>query len=518
MARRHASARALSEPPSIHLPGIRSSIVAFPTTQYSVSIHHELPHHAPLLSTDFLSHGPLSTSLYPSFPLTLPYYSPHTFPQPADLWAPGGGRSDLPAVQRLPLVWAGGGPRTFPGGVSKWQWKRMQEKKERARERVRLAREREEFEERRRAQLRAIRGPERPWEEGGIGRARGVRGGRGRGEEGEVGNGGLGGREGRMNGEGGTGGMVGETYVRSGDRRNASDIRPMSRVRGEGHIPPVFRTRQEGPRRWEASMPWEQQPDASEQRGGEEAREEGRGGDGGDRRGAMPWEDGYVERRRGGRGGDEALSGRDEYSRERLARGGMVRQQQGVSSRENGRGERHGGSMWRGEHIREQRQQQQQQQQPYDHQQQLYEQQGGSALPSWLKDGDDGDERVEARRGREAAVVLPWESAEPAQGRLGDIYGGARQGLEGGVVEPLQRAKGRDRGRGSWERGLGSAGRRGGYGTEAYVDRAGSRNRSRVEHHVPLPVPELPEELVERLYNAKHAEDWWTEDDGPVNS
>ncbi|CAI5535746.1 unnamed protein product [Closterium sp. Naga37s-1] len=64
-----------------------------------------------------------------------------------------------------PKIWAGGGPRTFPGGVTKWQWKRMQEKKRRARERAQLIREQEAFEAKRREQLRILRGPERPWGE-----------------------------------------------------------------------------------------------------------------------------------------------------------------------------------------------------------------------------------------------------------------------------------------------------------------------------------------------------------------
>ncbi|CAI7857397.1 unnamed protein product [Closterium sp. NIES-53] len=62
-----------------------------------------------------------------------------------------------------PKIWAGGGPRTFPGGVTKWQWKRMQDKKRRARERAQLIREQEAFEAKRREQLRILRGPERPW-------------------------------------------------------------------------------------------------------------------------------------------------------------------------------------------------------------------------------------------------------------------------------------------------------------------------------------------------------------------
>ncbi|OAE29575.1 hypothetical protein AXG93_702s1290 [Marchantia polymorpha subsp. ruderalis] len=60
----------------------------------------------------------------------------------------------------------GGGPRTFPGGVSKWQWKRMQEKKERQIEKARLLRERQAFEERKRQEVQASTAPrvEKPWE------------------------------------------------------------------------------------------------------------------------------------------------------------------------------------------------------------------------------------------------------------------------------------------------------------------------------------------------------------------
>lgn len=64
-----------------------------------------------------------------------------------------------------PDVMAGGGPRTFPGGVSKWQWKRMQEKKQKESDRKVLMREREIFEAKRREQLRLLNGVERPWED-----------------------------------------------------------------------------------------------------------------------------------------------------------------------------------------------------------------------------------------------------------------------------------------------------------------------------------------------------------------
>nr|POF01871.1 putative dead-box atp-dependent rna helicase 33 [Quercus suber] len=59
----------------------------------------------------------------------------------------------------------GGGPRTYPGGVSKWQWKRMQAKKARQLLKARLARERNIYEMRKRAELKAaVSELERPWE------------------------------------------------------------------------------------------------------------------------------------------------------------------------------------------------------------------------------------------------------------------------------------------------------------------------------------------------------------------
>ncbi|KAI5682598.1 hypothetical protein M9H77_03826 [Catharanthus roseus] len=59
----------------------------------------------------------------------------------------------------------GGGPRTYPGGVSKWQWKRMQAKKAKHLLKARLARERQIYEMRKRAELKAaVSELERPWE------------------------------------------------------------------------------------------------------------------------------------------------------------------------------------------------------------------------------------------------------------------------------------------------------------------------------------------------------------------
>ncbi|KAH9541793.1 hypothetical protein CY35_14G084600 [Sphagnum magellanicum] len=59
----------------------------------------------------------------------------------------------------------GGGPRTFPGGVTKWQWKRMQEKKAKQEEKARLAREKQLYNERRREEMMTA-SPflEKPWQ------------------------------------------------------------------------------------------------------------------------------------------------------------------------------------------------------------------------------------------------------------------------------------------------------------------------------------------------------------------
>ncbi|WOL12677.1 hypothetical protein Cni_G21444 [Canna indica] len=73
----------------------------------------------------------------------------------------GGGRS---SSQEL-VIRMGGGPRTYPGGVSKWQWKRMQAKKAKQLLKARLCRERQLYEMRKRTELRAAAAElERPWE------------------------------------------------------------------------------------------------------------------------------------------------------------------------------------------------------------------------------------------------------------------------------------------------------------------------------------------------------------------
>ncbi|KAH7276663.1 hypothetical protein KP509_39G016900 [Ceratopteris richardii] len=64
-----------------------------------------------------------------------------------------------------PVHYMGGGPRTFPGGVTKWQWKRMQLKKSRQIEKARLMREKHIYEARRRAEMLAANPVlEMPWQ------------------------------------------------------------------------------------------------------------------------------------------------------------------------------------------------------------------------------------------------------------------------------------------------------------------------------------------------------------------
>ncbi|KAK4775944.1 hypothetical protein SAY87_023905 [Trapa incisa] len=71
----------------------------------------------------------------------------------------------VPLLLRPSNIRMGGGPRTFPGGVSKWQWKRMQAKKAKQLLKARLTRERQIYEMRKRAELRAaVSELERPWE------------------------------------------------------------------------------------------------------------------------------------------------------------------------------------------------------------------------------------------------------------------------------------------------------------------------------------------------------------------
>ncbi|XP_030531984.1 uncharacterized protein LOC115742044 [Rhodamnia argentea] len=71
----------------------------------------------------------------------------------------------LRQTPRTTPIRMGGGPRTFPGGVSKWQWKRMQKNKAKQLLKARLSRERQIYEMRKRAELKAaVSELERPWE------------------------------------------------------------------------------------------------------------------------------------------------------------------------------------------------------------------------------------------------------------------------------------------------------------------------------------------------------------------
>ncbi|GMY14459.1 putative dead-box atp-dependent rna helicase 33 [Fagus crenata] len=70
-----------------------------------------------------------------------------------------------PITPKTTTIRMGGGPRTYPGGVSKWQWKRMQAKKAKQLLKARLSRERQMYEMRKRAELKAaVSELERPWE------------------------------------------------------------------------------------------------------------------------------------------------------------------------------------------------------------------------------------------------------------------------------------------------------------------------------------------------------------------
>ncbi|KAL2319476.1 hypothetical protein Fmac_028445 [Flemingia macrophylla] len=92
-----------------------------------------------------------------------------SFSQCAVLWNPVKTLHVLP-LRHSPtrvstVIRMGGGPRTYPGGVSKWQWKRMQERKSKQLLKARLSRERQIYEMRKRAELKAaVSELERPWE------------------------------------------------------------------------------------------------------------------------------------------------------------------------------------------------------------------------------------------------------------------------------------------------------------------------------------------------------------------
>ncbi|ESQ51009.1 hypothetical protein EUTSA_v10023045mg, partial [Eutrema salsugineum] len=70
-----------------------------------------------------------------------------------------------PQPWKSTVIRMGDGPRTFPGGVSKWQWKRMQAKKQKQLLKARLSHERQIYEMQKRAELKAaVAELERPWE------------------------------------------------------------------------------------------------------------------------------------------------------------------------------------------------------------------------------------------------------------------------------------------------------------------------------------------------------------------
>ncbi|KAL6634133.1 hypothetical protein ACP70R_026804 [Stipagrostis hirtigluma subsp. patula] len=102
-------------------------------------------------------------AMAPAQPLSsLHSLSSHYFLLPSPSFLPPGGR---PLRRGDLAIRMGGGPRTYPGGVSKWQWKRMQAKKARQLLKARLARERQLYEMRKRAELRdAVAHLERPWD------------------------------------------------------------------------------------------------------------------------------------------------------------------------------------------------------------------------------------------------------------------------------------------------------------------------------------------------------------------
>ncbi|CAN0876868.1 Putative DEAD-box ATP-dependent RNA helicase 33 [Linum grandiflorum] len=56
---------------------------------------------------------------------------------------------------RLFVRFMGGGPRTFAGGLNKWQWKRLHEKKAREKEKTLLDQEKQLYQARIRSQIRS---------------------------------------------------------------------------------------------------------------------------------------------------------------------------------------------------------------------------------------------------------------------------------------------------------------------------------------------------------------------------
>ncbi|GJP45680.1 hypothetical protein CLOM_g5036 [Closterium sp. NIES-68] len=384
---------------------------------------------------------PLPPKHFPHSPNILPGFGLGELPETAvpGITIPARGSplplSAPPHPAFAPKIWAGGGPRTFPGGVTKWQWKRMQEKKRRARERGQLIREQEAFEAKRREQLRILRGPERPWE-----------------EESDRGWG---------NGP------------RDGPRKGSS----------EGRLPPPLAERSAGP-----PLPWEKR------RGGDETarrwgQEEGGGGlwkglgeEGG--RGGMvvPWErqEGKAEGEADWRSERGDQRGRGDWGNQRGMAEGQGEGEEGglpvpwekVPQVPQRRWQQGGERPWGEERIKNA-------EADWGGQRDRREQRNGEGHVA-------GKARVDGRvRGPEATASsdAPWNpQAEP----LAFPKAGTEAGREG------QGGRGGERGafKGS------SRQARGGRGS--------------------LVLPPVPEEVLSRHIKAKHVEDLWNEDDGPL--
>ncbi|KAM1748904.1 hypothetical protein ACFX12_009836 [Malus domestica] len=117
----------------------------------------------------YLPIPPISHSIFNSLPKMQPLSFSNALTSPTPLFLHTElSHLSLPSLTLTPkpmIIRMGGGPRTFPGGVSKWQWKRMQAKKAKQLLKARLCRERQIYEMRKRAELKAaVSELERPWE------------------------------------------------------------------------------------------------------------------------------------------------------------------------------------------------------------------------------------------------------------------------------------------------------------------------------------------------------------------
>ncbi|KAK9289777.1 hypothetical protein L1049_007936 [Liquidambar formosana] len=107
----------------------------------------------------------ISLSTIPTPPRNLSFSTSLTSPNPLFLHSKFSHLSLHTQPPKTTPIRMGGGPRTYPGGVSKWQWKRMQAKKAKQLLKARLCRERQIYEMRKRAELKAaVSELERPWE------------------------------------------------------------------------------------------------------------------------------------------------------------------------------------------------------------------------------------------------------------------------------------------------------------------------------------------------------------------